>query len=89
MSFGSGAEAADSVCLLWETTASGRRFEARAVFDEVFEEMRGVLEVVQRDLAEQPAFRSWLLFCRSEVRSIAPAYPEEKDRKSRLRENKM
>lgn len=34
--------------------------------------MRGDRDVVQRVLAEQPAFRSWLLFCLREVLSIAP-----------------
>jgi len=43
-------------------TASVRRFDARAVFEEVVADIRGVLEVVHRDLAEQPAFNSWLLF---------------------------
>jgi hypothetical protein len=44
---------------------------------EIFEETRGDREVVQRVRAEQPAFRSWLLFCRREVRSIAPFNAEK------------
>lgn len=38
------------------------RFEAKAFLEDGFEEIKGDLEVVQRDLAEQPAFKSWLLF---------------------------
>ena len=79
MSFGSGEEAAASAYLFWEMTASVRRFDDRAVFEEALEEIRGDLEVAQSDLAEQPAFRSWLLFCRRELLSIAPANAQEKD----------
>jgi hypothetical protein len=53
--------------------------EERAVFEDAVEEIRGDLEAVQSDLAEQPAFRSWLLFCRRELLSIAPANAQEKD----------
>ena len=59
-------------------TAKGRRFEEREDFADAFAESRGVREVVQRDLAEQPALRSWLLFCRKEDRSIA-SNAKEKD----------
>lgn len=44
---------------------------ARGRLDAI-EDIRGDLEVVHRDLAEQPAFNSWLL-CRTDNRSIAPA----------------
>ena len=54
-------------------TARVCRFEERADFDEMVEDTRGDLEVVHSDLVEQLAFNSWLLFCRSEVLSIAPA----------------
>lgn len=54
-------------------TARGRRVEAREDFEEVVADIRGALDVVHRDLAEQPAFNSWLLFCRRDDRSIAPA----------------
>jgi len=53
-------------------TDSGRLFEESEAFDEAFEQRRG-FDVVHRYLAVQPALRSWLLFCRREVRSIAPA----------------
>jgi hypothetical protein len=71
LSLGSGEEAAVE-CLFCKITDSGRLFEERTDFEEVFEERRG-FDVVHRYLAEQPALRSWLLFCRREVRSIAPA----------------
>lgn len=46
----------------------------------VLEKMRGLREVVevQRFRAEQPAFRSWLLFWRREDRSIVPANTAKK-----------
>jgi hypothetical protein len=62
-------------------TARVRRFDARAVFDEEVAGVRIDLEAVQRGLAEQPAFRSWLPFCRRDDRSIAPANAEEEDQK--------
>jgi hypothetical protein len=58
--------------------AKGLRFEESAHFKEMFEE-RGDREVVQSDRAEQPAFRSWPLFCWSEVRSIAPSNAEKEE----------
>jgi hypothetical protein len=76
LSFGSGAEATAVTYLFWVITASGRRFDDKAAFDEVVEEIRLLLEVVQSDRAEQPAFRSWLLFCRNELRSITAANAE-------------
>ena len=79
MSLGSGAEETAATYLFWVIIASGRRFDDKAVFDEVVEEIRGLLEVVQSDRAEQPAFRSWLLFCRNELRSIAAANAEKTD----------
>lgn len=39
-----------------------------------------ILDAVQRDLAEQPAFNSWLLFCRRDVRSIAPSNTTKRDK---------
>ena len=77
MSLGSGAEATAVTYLFWVMTASGRRFDDKAVFDGVVEEIRGLLEVVQSGRAEQPAFRSWLLFCRNELRSIVAANAEK------------
>lgn len=59
----------------------GRRFEDSEDFEEIFEEIRGDREVVQSIRAEQPAFRSWLLFCLSEVRSIAPSNAESEEQK--------
>jgi hypothetical protein len=43
-------------------TARVRRFDARKVFDEVFADIKGDLEVVHKDRVEQPALNSWLLF---------------------------
>lgn len=81
MSFESGAEATAAAYLFWEITARVRRFDERAVFEEEVAEIKGDLEAVHRDLAEQPAFNSWLLFCLSDDRSIAPANAmEEKQR---------
>ena len=71
MSFGSGAEAAAEEYLFCEITAKGRLLAERAVFDVAFEQDRGDREAVHRLLAEQPAFSSWLLFCRKVLRSIA------------------
>ena len=71
MSFGSGAEAVAEAYLFCEITAKGRLFEERAVFDVIFEQVRGNRELVHRVLAEQPAFSSWLLRCRKPLRSIA------------------
>jgi hypothetical protein len=79
LSFGSGEEATAAACLFWEMTVSVRRFEERTVFEDAVEEIRGVPEVAQSDLVEQPAFRSCLLFCRRELLSIAPANAQEKD----------
>jgi hypothetical protein len=63
--------------LFWAMTARVRRLEARAVVEEAFADIKEAREaVVERDLAEQPAFRSWLLFCRRDDRSIAPASTE-------------
>jgi hypothetical protein len=59
LSLVSGADATAAAWRFWETTV---RFEARAVLADGFEEIRGDLEVVERDLAEQPAFKNWLLF---------------------------
>jgi hypothetical protein len=53
-------------------TARVRRFDDRVLFEEAFADIRGVLEVVATVLAEQPALRSWQLFCRRDDRSIAP-----------------
>ena len=83
MSFGSGAEATAAAYRFWEITASGRRFDSSEVFEEEVEEIRGVLEVVQSDRVEQPAFRSWPLFRRNELRNIAPANAKKKDQKQR------
>jgi hypothetical protein len=59
-----------------------RRFDARAVVEERFADIRGVRVVVAKVLAEQPALRSWLLFCRREDRSIAPANAEDEGSKT-------
>jgi hypothetical protein len=83
---GSGEEATAAACLFWEMTARVRRFDDNAVFEEAFEDIKGDLEVEQSDLAEQPAFRSWLLVCRNEVRSIAPANAMKKDQKRQIEE---
>jgi hypothetical protein len=76
LSFDAGASAAVAAYLFCEIIARVRRFDARAVFDEAFEGIRGVLEDVARDLVEQPALRRRLLFCRRHDRSIAPANAE-------------
>lgn len=56
------------------------RFEVDFNVLEAFEDIRrGVWEVVQRDLAELPAFRSWQLFCRKELRSIVAANADNRD----------
>lgn len=72
-----GADASVAAYLFCAMTARVRRLEARAVVEEAFEDIKEAREVVvERDLAEQPAFRSWLLFCRRDDRSIAPASTE-------------
>jgi hypothetical protein len=71
LSFGSGAEATAEAYLFCEMTARGLRFDASEVLGTVLEERMDDREVVQRVRAEQPAFKSWLLELRRDVRSIA------------------
>lgn len=63
-----------------------RRFEESADFEDALDEIRGDLDAVQRVRAEQLALKSWLLDCRSEVRSIAPANAMEQDQKRQVLE---
>jgi len=73
LSFGSGAEATAAAYRFWDITASVRRFEESADFEEELKDSKGVLEVVESERPEQPAVKSWPLVRRNDVRSIAPA----------------
>lgn len=63
-------------------------FEERMDVEDEFAYVRGAREAVESDRAAQPTLRSWLLFCRRDIRSIVPANTMKKGQRQNGNQNR-